>query len=112
MTQHNQAEAKLGAIHPSTILRPPRPLIKSISALVLFPTDSSKLAPEPDVRQLHQEFTMVLVLIIGDLHIPMRCHDLPAKFKKLLVRPLRVIETSPLRLIPISCFVCDRFQER
>ncbi|KAJ9115026.1 Vacuolar protein sorting-associated protein 29 [Naganishia vaughanmartiniae] len=28
---------------------------------------------------------MVLVLIIGDLHIPMRCHDLPAKFKKLLV---------------------------
>jgi hypothetical protein len=30
--------------------------------------------------------TMVLVLIIGDLHIPMRCHDLPAKFKKLLVR--------------------------
>jgi hypothetical protein len=27
---------------------------------------------------------MVLVLIIGDLHIPMRCHDLPAKFKKLL----------------------------
>ncbi|KAJ7782998.1 Metallo-dependent phosphatase [Mycena metata] len=28
---------------------------------------------------------MVLVLIIGDLHIPHRTHDLPAKFKKLLV---------------------------
>jgi vacuolar protein sorting-associated protein 29 len=28
---------------------------------------------------------MVLVLIIGDLHIPHRTHDLPSKFKKLLV---------------------------
>jgi hypothetical protein len=28
---------------------------------------------------------MVLVLVIGDLHIPYRIHDLPAKFKKLLV---------------------------
>jgi len=28
---------------------------------------------------------MVLVLVIGDLHIPIRSHDLPAKFKKLLV---------------------------
>ncbi|KAL1925627.1 uncharacterized protein VTP21DRAFT_510 [Calcarisporiella thermophila] len=28
---------------------------------------------------------MVLVLIIGDLHIPHRAHDLPLKFKKLLV---------------------------
>jgi hypothetical protein len=28
---------------------------------------------------------MVLVLVIGDLHIPYRTHDLPAKFKKLLV---------------------------
>ncbi|KAJ3554655.1 hypothetical protein NP233_g12372 [Leucocoprinus birnbaumii] len=28
---------------------------------------------------------MVLVLIIGDLHIPHRAHDLPSKFKKLLV---------------------------
>jgi hypothetical protein len=28
---------------------------------------------------------MVLVLVIGDLHIPYRVHDLPAKFKKLLV---------------------------
>ncbi|CAE6429768.1 unnamed protein product [Rhizoctonia solani] len=28
---------------------------------------------------------MVLVLIIGDLHIPLRAHDLPTKFKKLLV---------------------------
>lgn len=29
--------------------------------------------------------TMVLVLVIGDLHIPNLVHDLPAKFKKLLV---------------------------
>ncbi|KAK9893271.1 Metallo-dependent phosphatase [Cystobasidium minutum MCA 4210] len=28
---------------------------------------------------------MVLVLVIGDLHIPIRSHDLPLKFKKLLV---------------------------
>ncbi|KAL1935286.1 hypothetical protein VTP01DRAFT_4426 [Rhizomucor pusillus] len=28
---------------------------------------------------------MVLVLVIGDLHIPHRAHDLPLKFKKLLV---------------------------
>ncbi|EST05513.1 Calcineurin-like phosphoesterase superfamily domain protein [Kalmanozyma brasiliensis GHG001] len=27
----------------------------------------------------------MLVLVIGDLHIPFRAHDLPAKFKKLLV---------------------------
>lgn len=27
----------------------------------------------------------MLVLVIGDLHIPVRAHDLPAKFKKLLV---------------------------
>jgi len=28
---------------------------------------------------------MVLVLLIGDLHIPFRAHDLPPKFRKLLV---------------------------
>lgn len=28
---------------------------------------------------------MVLILVIGDLHIPTLTHDLPAKFKKLLV---------------------------
>eukprot|EP01094_Clydonella_sp_ATCC50884_P004375 TRINITY_DN133_c0_g1_i1.p1 TRINITY_DN133_c0_g1~~TRINITY_DN133_c0_g1_i1.p1 ORF type:complete len:184 (-),score=64.42 TRINITY_DN133_c0_g1_i1:338-889(-) len=28
---------------------------------------------------------MVLVLVLGDLHIPHRAHSLPAKFKKLLV---------------------------
>jgi len=27
----------------------------------------------------------MLVLVIGDLHIPHRCHNLPAKFRKLLV---------------------------
>jgi hypothetical protein len=29
---------------------------------------------------------VVLVLIIGDIHIPHRANVLPAKFKKLLVR--------------------------
>jgi len=28
---------------------------------------------------------MVLVLVIGDLHVPHRAHDLPAKFRKMLV---------------------------
>jgi vacuolar protein sorting-associated protein 29 len=47
---------------------------------------------------------MVLVLIIGDLHIPMRCHDLPAKFKKLLVR-LISLSRSTFELITSSHFV-------
>merc|ERR1711879_1105804 len=34
---------------------------------------------------VRNEFTMVLVLVLGDLHIPHRAHSLPAKFKKLLV---------------------------
>ncbi|KAH8829499.1 Metallo-dependent phosphatase [Flagelloscypha sp. PMI_526] len=44
---------------------------------------------------------MVLVLIIGDLHIPHRVHDLPSKFKKLLV---------PGKIQQILCTgnVCDR----
>ena len=44
---------------------------------------------------------MVLVLVIGDLHIPHRVHDLPAKFKKLLV---------PGKIQQILCTgnVCDR----
>ncbi|KAF9225756.1 Metallo-dependent phosphatase [Gyrodon lividus] len=44
---------------------------------------------------------MVLVLIIGDLHIPHRAHDLPAKFRKLLV---------PGKIQQILCTgnVCDR----
>lgn len=46
-------------------------------------------------------FNMVLVLIIGDLHIPARAHDLPAKFRKLLV---------PGKIQQILCTgnVCDR----
>lgn len=35
-------------------------------------------------RPLHSTLT-VLVLVIGDLHIPIRSHDLPFKFRKLLV---------------------------
>ncbi|KZS97469.1 Metallo-dependent phosphatase [Sistotremastrum niveocremeum HHB9708] len=44
---------------------------------------------------------MVLVLVIGDLHIPYRVHDLPAKFKKLLV---------PGKIQQIICTgnVCDK----
>ncbi|KAK1220323.1 Vacuolar protein sorting-associated protein 29 [Marasmius sp. AFHP31] len=44
---------------------------------------------------------MVLVLLIGDLHIPHRVHDLPVKFKKLLV---------PGKIQQILCTgnVCDK----
>jgi vacuolar protein sorting-associated protein 29 len=44
---------------------------------------------------------MVLVLVIGDMHIPHRTHDLPAKFKKLLL---------PGKIQQILCTgnVCDR----
>ncbi|KAA1095943.1 Vacuolar protein sorting-associated protein 29 [Puccinia graminis f. sp. tritici] len=44
---------------------------------------------------------MVLLLTIGDLHIPIRTHDLPNKFKKLLV---------PGKIGQIVCTgnVCDR----
>lgn len=44
---------------------------------------------------------MVLVLVIGDLHIPHRIHDLPQKFKKLLV---------PGKIQQIICTgnVCDK----
>jgi len=43
----------------------------------------------------------VLVLLIGDLHIPYRTHDLPAKFKKLLL---------PGKIQQIICTgnVCDK----
>lgn len=44
---------------------------------------------------------MVLVLVIGDLHIPHRTYDLPSKFKKLLV---------PGKIQQILCTgnVCDK----
>ncbi|GJJ08493.1 Vacuolar protein sorting-associated protein 29 [Clathrus columnatus] len=44
---------------------------------------------------------MVLVLVIGDFHIPYRVHDLPLKFKKLLV---------PGKIQQIICTgnVCDK----
>ncbi|KAI9022817.1 vacuolar protein sorting-associated protein 29-like protein [Phycomyces nitens] len=44
---------------------------------------------------------MVLVLVIGDLHIPHRVHDLPTKFKKLLV---------PGKIQQIICTgnICDK----
>jgi hypothetical protein len=47
------------------------------------------------------DFKMVLVLVIGDLLIPHRTHDLPSKFKKLLV---------PGKIQQILCTgnVCDR----
>jgi predicted phosphodiesterase len=60
---------------------------------------------EPEPRQrfinLSHQPSMVLVLVIGDLHIPHRIHDLPSKFKKLLV---------PGKIQQILCTgnVCDR----
>ncbi|ORY97535.1 putative membrane coat complex retromer, subunit VPS29/PEP11 [Syncephalastrum racemosum] len=44
---------------------------------------------------------MVLVLVIGDIHIPHRVHDLPLKFKKLLV---------PGKIQQIICTgnICDK----
>lgn len=41
----------------------------------------------------------MLVLVIGDLHIPSRAHDLPNKFKKLLVRTRRLLKAPLLPLI-------------
>ncbi len=55
-----------------------------------------------DALDDQQQLTiMVLVLIIGDLHIPHRVHDLPAKFKKLLL---------PGKIQQIICTgnVCDK----
>ena len=59
-----------------------------------------KLKPYPD-SCLFLNLAMVLVLVIGDLHIPHRTHDLPAKFKKLLV---------PGKIQQILCTgnVCDK----
>jgi vacuolar protein sorting-associated protein 29 len=47
---------------------------------------------------------MVPVLVIGDLHIPHRVHDLPPKFKKLLV---------PSKIQQILCTgnICDKDPE-
>ena len=52
-------------------------------------------------RTLDNTAAMVLVLVIGDLHIPHRVHDLPAKFKELLV---------PGKIQQILCTgnLCDR----
>ena len=52
-------------------------------------------------QRIYDVITMVLVLVIGDLHIPHRIHDLPAKFKKLLV---------PGKIQQILCTgnVCDK----
>ena len=36
-------------------------------------------------RQHHRVYTMVMALVLGDLHIPHRMPDIPPKFKKLLV---------------------------
>ncbi|KAH7049473.1 Metallo-dependent phosphatase [Auriculariales sp. MPI-PUGE-AT-0066] len=48
---------------------------------------------------------MVLVLVIGDLHIPDRIHDLPAKFKKLLVpgKIQQIICTGQCRMPGREC---------
>lgn len=43
----------------------------------------------------------MLVLVLGDLHIPLRTHDLPTKFKKLLVQ-------GKIQQIVCTGNVCDR----
>lgn len=43
----------------------------------------------------------MLVLVIGDLHIPLRSHDLPPKFKKLLVQ-------GKIQQILSTGNICDR----
>jgi vacuolar protein sorting-associated protein 29 len=59
--------------------------------------------PTPDTPPVSSTTTttIMLVLVIGDLHIPHRTHDLPAKFKKLLL---------PGKIQQILCTgnVCDR----
>ena len=64
----------------------------------LLPTVLKQL---PLLRRLTFGHNMVLVLVIGDLHIPHRIHDLPAKFKKLLV---------PGKIQQILCTgnICDK----
>jgi len=64
--------------------------------LPTFPSLSLSHLPSPS-SLLFQ--TMVLVLVLGDLHIPNRAHDLPSKFKKLLVR---LSLSSPLSLFLFS----------
>jgi hypothetical protein len=73
----------------------------------LFEESGARAPPNPKrsssqlVTSNHLRCTMVLVLIIGDLHIPHRTHDLPSKFKKLLV---------PGKIQQILCTgnVCDK----
>jgi vacuolar protein sorting-associated protein 29 len=57
--------------------------------------------PTPDAPLVSSSTITMLVLVIGDLHIPHRTHDLPAKFKKLLL---------PGKIQQILCTgnVCDR----
>lgn len=43
----------------------------------------------------------MLVLVLGDLHIPLRTHDLPPKFKKLLVQ-------GKIAQILTTGNICDR----
>lgn len=73
-------------------------------ALNMAKQDGGATANQSDHQTLLRIFhtsTMVLVLIIGDLHIPHRIHDLPSKFKKLLV---------PGKIQQILCTgnVCDK----
>jgi hypothetical protein len=61
-----------------------------------------QLVPLDVDRHLAPAYTadMVLVLIIGDLHIPDRVSDLPPKFKRLLVSSLPRPLLPLLRLHP------------
>lgn len=51
-------------------------------------------------------FSLQLVLVIGDFHIPYRAHSLPPQFKKLLVKgvggvaTIEVLHGISLRVLP------------
>lgn len=66
----------LGTVKPAkpvrTVRHPPQRDVVLLSIFLVTSQSSS-------------QGNMVLVLVIGDLHIPNLTHDLPAKFKKLLV---------------------------
>lgn len=85
-------------------------MVSRVPAVFVLPTPSAENNHQmeylyrkykPNITPRCYPTTMVLVLVIGDLHIPHRVHDLPAKFKKLLV---------PGKIQQILCTgnVCDK----
>jgi len=71
---------------PRVLLRKQRVARKLTTSHVTVATaaDSRTISDFASVDR-HDDHKMVLILVIGDLHIPSRAPSLPAKFKKLLV---------------------------